>query len=186
VCRRALSGGSKSPLPPRVWPNRSTSRTQTLSNRRFHMHPMPANLPARRKPIPIGSYQRLSSRGCIGNAPAVTFHLMPELPLAGALPIQHSCLPTTSENVRTVGAAKRTIPHERPMAGTDPRAPVRSVKLEVMVPHDHSARVASRNRPSLAVARNCGMGSSSLNADVKAFDRLHMVRDSNSGCCGVK
>jgi len=32
-----------------------------------------------------------------------------------------------------------------------------------------------------AVARNCGMGSSSLNADVNAFDKLHIVLDSNSG-----
>ena len=35
--------------------------------------------------------------------------------------------------------------------------------------------VASRKGPSLVVARNCGMGSSSLNADVNAFDKLHMV-----------
>jgi hypothetical protein len=34
----------------------------------------------------------------------------------------------------------------------------------------------SRNAPSLAVALNCGMGSSSLNAEVKAFDKLHIVR----------
>src|SRR5579864_1537451 len=50
---------------------------------------------------------------------------------------------------------------------------------------DHPALAASRNRPSFAVARNCGMGSSSLNADVNAFDRLHMVLDSNSSCWGV-
>ena len=50
---------------------------------------------------------------------------------------------------------------------------------------DHPALAASRNRPSFAVARNCGMGSSSLNAYVNAFDRLHMVLDSNSSCCGV-
>jgi len=29
---------------------------------------------------------------------------------------------------------------------------------------------------SLAVALKCGIGSSSLNAEVKAFDRLHIVR----------
>ena len=33
-----------------------------------------------------------------------------------------------------------------------------------------------RNVPSFAVALNCGIGSSSLKADVKAFERLHMVR----------
>jgi hypothetical protein len=38
----------------------------------------------------------------------------------------------------------------------------------------------SRNSPSLAVALNCGMGSSSLNADVKAFERLQIVRGRNS------
>jgi hypothetical protein len=36
--------------------------------------------------------------------------------------------------------------------------------------------VASRKPASLAVARNCGMGSSSLNAEVKALERLHTVR----------
>jgi hypothetical protein len=30
------------------------------------------------------------------------------------------------------------------------------------------------------------MGSSSLNAEVNAFDKLHMVRISNSGYLGVK
>jgi hypothetical protein len=35
---------------------------------------------------------------------------------------------------------------------------------------------ASRKLPSFAVDRNCGIGSSPLNADVNAFDRLHMVR----------
>jgi hypothetical protein len=50
---------------------------------------------------------------------------------------------------------------------------------------DHAVLAASRKDPSLAVARNCGMGSSSLNGDVNAFDKLHMVLDSNSWCCGV-
>jgi len=40
----------------------------------------------------------------------------------------------------------------------------------------------SRNDPSLAVARNYGIASSSLNADVNAFDRLHIVRSENSSC----
>ena len=44
----------------------------------------------------------------------------------------------------------------------------------------------SRKPASLAVARNCGIGSSCLNADVKAFERLHIVRGWNSSCCGEK
>src|ERR1700731_2308855 len=43
---------------------------------------------------------------------------------------------------------------------------------------------SSRNAPSFAVALNCGIGSSSLNADVNALDRLHMVRGRNSSYCG--
>ena len=39
---------------------------------------------------------------------------------------------------------------------------------------------ASKNCPSFAVALNCGMGSSSLNAEVNAFDRLQIVRERNS------
>ena len=39
----------------------------------------------------------------------------------------------------------------------------------------------SRKPASFAVTRNCGIGSSSLNAEVKAFDRLRRVRGSNSG-----
>jgi hypothetical protein len=50
----------------------------------------------------------------------------------------------------------------------------------------HAVVAASRNLPSRAAARNCGIGSSSLNADVNAFDRLHMVRGWNSSCCGSK
>ena len=47
---------------------------------------------------------------------------------------------------------------------------------------DHAVPAASRKRPSFAVARNCGIGSISLNADVNAFDSLHMVLDSNCWC----
>ena len=49
-----------------------------------------------------------------------------------------------------------------------------------------AARTDCRKPASFAVARNCGIVSSSLNAEVNAFDRLHMVRDSNSSCCGLK
>jgi hypothetical protein len=45
---------------------------------------------------------------------------------------------------------------------------------------------ASRNSPSLAVALNCGMGSSSLNADVNGFERLQIVRGWNSSYLGSK
>jgi hypothetical protein len=38
-----------------------------------------------------------------------------------------------------------------------------------------------RNSPSLAVALNCGMGSSFSNALVNAFDKLHIVRDETPG-----
>ena len=44
----------------------------------------------------------------------------------------------------------------------------------------------SRKAPSLAVALNWGIGSSSLNAEVKAFVRLQIVRGWNSGYCGSK
>ena len=42
-------------------------------------------------------------------------------------------------------------------------------------------RTPCRKPESLAVALNWGIGSSSLNAEVKAFDRLQRVRGSNSG-----
>jgi hypothetical protein len=44
----------------------------------------------------------------------------------------------------------------------------------------------SRKLPSFAVALNCGIGSSSLKADVNAFDRLHTVRALNSSIDGEK
>jgi hypothetical protein len=43
-----------------------------------------------------------------------------------------------------------------------------------------------RNSPNLAVALNCGMGSSSLNAEVNALERLQIVRDRNSSYLGSK
>jgi hypothetical protein len=44
--------------------------------------------------------------------------------------------------------------------------------------------LASRNVPNLAVALKWGMGSSSLNADVNAFERLQIVRGRNSSYFG--
>ena len=49
---------------------------------------------------------------------------------------------------------------------------------------DYEGRTACRNPASFAVALYCGIGSSSLNALVKALDRLHMVRGWNSSCTG--
>src|SRR5579864_8493920 len=46
--------------------------------------------------------------------------------------------------------------------------------------------LASKNSPSFAVALNCGMGSTSLNADVNALERLQIVRDRNSSYFGLK
>ena len=43
-------------------------------------------------------------------------------------------------------------------------------------PLERPVELRSRNSPSLAVALNCGMGSSSLNAEVNAFERLQTVR----------
>ena len=51
--------------------------------------------------------------------------------------------------------------------------------------HDCENR-ASRNSPSFAVALNRGMGSSSLNAEVNAFERLQIVRGWNSSYFGSK
>src|SRR5882724_4913905 len=45
---------------------------------------------------------------------------------------------------------------------------------------------AVRFHPALAVALNCGTGSSFLNALVNAFDRFHIVLAANSGYCGSK
>lgn len=44
----------------------------------------------------------------------------------------------------------------------------------------YAGRTEFRNPASLAVALYCGIGSSSLNALVNAFERLHIVRGWNS------
>jgi hypothetical protein len=44
----------------------------------------------------------------------------------------------------------------------------------------------SRNSPSFAVALNCGIDSSFLNAEVNAFERLQIVRGRNSSHYGSK
>jgi hypothetical protein len=46
--------------------------------------------------------------------------------------------------------------------------------------------LVSKNSPSFAVALNCGMGSSSLKAEVKALERLQIVRERNSSYFGSK
>jgi hypothetical protein len=55
-----------------------------------------------------------------------------------------------------------------------------------MLPQKACEKRASRNSPSFAVALKCGMGSSSLNAEVNAFDRLQIVRGLNSSYRGSK
>jgi hypothetical protein len=45
---------------------------------------------------------------------------------------------------------------------------------------------ASSEMHDLAVTLNCGMGSSSLNAEVNALERLQLVRVRNSSCFGSK
>ena len=49
---------------------------------------------------------------------------------------------------------------------------------------DYEGRTDCRKPASFAVALYCGIGSSSLNALVNAFERLHMVRAWNSSCTG--
>jgi hypothetical protein len=46
--------------------------------------------------------------------------------------------------------------------------------------------IVSRNGASLAVALKRGTGSSALKAEVKAFERLHIVRGWNSSYFGSK
>jgi hypothetical protein len=48
----------------------------------------------------------------------------------------------------------------------------------------YEGRTDCRNPASFAVALYWGIGSSSLKALVKAFERLHMVRAWNSSCTG--
>src|SRR5208337_4106662 len=49
---------------------------------------------------------------------------------------------------------------------------------------DYEGRTDCRKPANFAVALYCGIGSSSLKALVKAFERLHMVRAWNSSCTG--
>jgi hypothetical protein len=49
-----------------------------------------------------------------------------------------------------------------------------------------SLLLAREKRAYFAVDLNCGIGSSSLNAEVKAFARLHRVGGANSSNCGLK
>lgn len=54
------------------------------------------------------------------------------------------------------------------------------------VPQEACENRDSKNCPSFAVALNWGIGSSSSNMDVKAFDRLQIVRGRNSSHFGSK
>jgi hypothetical protein len=61
-----------------------------------------------------------------------------------------------------------------------------AVRPEPPLGQNDCEKRASRNSPSLAVALNCGMGSSSLRAEVKALERLQIVRGWNSSYLGSK
>jgi hypothetical protein len=66
---------------------------------------------------------------------------------------------------------------------------IKSVGRPLSVPPQYQSDCenrASRNSPSLAVALNCGMGSSCLNADVNALERLQIVRGRKSSYSGSK
>ena len=52
--------------------------------------------------------------------------------------------------------------------------------------HNDIENRVSRNSESLAVALNCGIGPCALSAEVKALDRLEIVRDLNSSYFGSK
>jgi Phage integrase family len=71
-----------------------------------------------------------------------------------------------------------------PLATKDRRSRSRSHNRE-RGRRDHAGNWF-RNSPSLAVALNCGTGSSLLKAPVNALDRLHIVRGENFSYCGSK
>ena len=90
------------------------------------------------------------------------------------------------------GVHWRVLAGCRPMRGSTsclviPRTGKEGVSAE---PHidvsvgDYEGRTDCRKPASFAVALYWGIGSSSLNALVKAFERLHMVRAWNSSCTG--
>ena len=76
-----------------------------------------------------------------------------------------SCAPGTRASLRYRGPGRRYDPPQRKPG------------------HGHEC---FKNPANLAVALNCGIGSSVLKADVKALDRLQSVRGWNSSCCGEK
>jgi cyanate permease len=82
-----------------------------------------------------------------------------------------------------------SISHSFLLAGTE-SVPVAYIKqgrgLSPFPQGEQRRPTAWRNPASFAVALYCGIGSSSLNALVNAFDKLHMVRGWNSSCTGLK
>jgi hypothetical protein len=76
---------------------------------------------------------------------------------------------------------------ERDEVGKQPesRRPSR-FSCDYTASHDQLEETAARSRKdaSFAAALNCGIGSSSLNALVNAFERLHVVRGANSSRYG--
>jgi len=77
VCHPASSGRWKSPLPVCRGLHRHLPHIQLTYSSRSHPLRAPLNHLASQKPIPIGPSQRLSSRHCIGNAPAISLILSP-------------------------------------------------------------------------------------------------------------
>jgi hypothetical protein len=73
----------------------------------------------------------------------------------------------------------------QPLIATDQADPFGVLSTQNGPNLDYAGNCA-REPPSLAVAVNCGMGSSFLKALVNAFERLHMVLAENSGYCGSK
>ena len=66
-------------------------------------------------------------------------------------------------------------PQEKINGGVTSRLRAAARPAPPLPQNDWENRV-SRNSPSLAVALNCGIGSNSLNAEVKALERLQIVR----------
>jgi hypothetical protein len=76
-------------------------------------------------------------------------------------------------------------PQEKINGGVTSRLRAAARPARPLPQNDWENRV-SRNSPSLAVALNCGIGSNSLNAEVKALERLQIVRGRNSSYLGSK
>jgi hypothetical protein len=66
------------------------------------------------------------------------------------------------------------------------RSAARRLCARVQFAHAACENLVSKNSPRFTVALNCGIGSSSLKADVKALEKLQIVRRRNSLYFGSK